>query len=252
MDLFVFLALLFAAACHAGWNAGIKLALDPLTVAVLMSAAAGVVALAALPFAGEVPPAAWPWLAASVVIHLFYFAALVEGYRAGDMSQVYPIARGSAPLMTALVAWLVVGEALAPATWLGIVLLAAGVASLSLRGGRDVARIGGRAVGFALMTAVTICAYTVIDGIGARLAGTVNAGAYAAALFVGNGVLFLAYGVLRRGPAIFAAIGPHSARCWRRRRGSASCCSPPVSRRCRCAAAAMSRGSVDGRSASPS
>jgi hypothetical protein len=94
MDAFVFTAVLLAAACHAGWNAVIKRGLDPLGTTALISIGAAIVGLAALPFVGLPAPAAWPWAAASVLIHLFYFAALIESYRAGDMSQVYPIARG--------------------------------------------------------------------------------------------------------------------------------------------------------------
>ena len=103
MDSFVFAAVLFAAACHAGWNATIKRTLDPLATTTLIALGAGVVAVAAVPFVGIPAAASWPWLIASVVIHLFYFAGLIESYRAGDMGQVYPIARGSAPLMTAIV-----------------------------------------------------------------------------------------------------------------------------------------------------
>ncbi len=120
-----------------------------------------------------------------MLIHLFYFAALIESYRAGDMGQVYPIARGAAPLMTATATTLLIGERLGLPGWLGIILLAAGVLLLSLRGGRDLARLDRTAVGFALFTAVTICAYSVVDGIGARLAGSANA--YSVALFVGIG-----------------------------------------------------------------
>src|SRR5438309_9464707 len=90
MDAFVFAAVRFAAACHAGWNAAIKRGLDPLATTVLISLGAGVVALALAPFAGLPAAAAWPWVMASVVIHLVYFAALIESYRAGDMGQVYP------------------------------------------------------------------------------------------------------------------------------------------------------------------
>jgi len=68
------------------------------------------VSVAALPFVGLPPLAAWPWLVASVVIHLFYFAALIEAYRTGDLGHVYPIARGSAPLMTAAVAAFFIGR----------------------------------------------------------------------------------------------------------------------------------------------
>ena len=102
MDAFVFVAVLFAAACHAGWNATIKGGLDPLATTVLISIGAAIVSLVFLPVTGLPAIAAWPWCAASVLIHLMYFAALIESYRAGDMGQVYPIARGSAPLMTAV------------------------------------------------------------------------------------------------------------------------------------------------------
>src|SRR5215831_13122956 len=110
MENVVFLAVLFAALCHAGWNALIKVGLDPLSTTTLISLGAGLVALAFVPFVGVPAAACWPWLIASVVIHLFYFASLIESYRTGDLGQVYPLARGSAPLMTATVTALAVGE----------------------------------------------------------------------------------------------------------------------------------------------
>lgn len=209
MDSFVFAAVLFAAACHAGWNASIKRTLDPLATTVLIGLGAGAVALVAWPLAGIPAAASWPWLVASIVIHLFYFAGLIESYRAGDLGQVYPIARGSAPLMTAAVAAFVVAEPLGWSGWSGIVLLAAGVLLLSLRGGRDIATLDRRAVGFALFTAVTICAYSVVDGIGARLAGPGMANAYSCALFVGIAPVVLIYALVRRGPAVLSAMAPH-------------------------------------------
>jgi hypothetical protein len=110
MDLFVFAAVLFAAACHAGWNASIKRTLDPLATTVLIALGAGL-ARCRDPWSGLPTPAAWPWLIASTLIHIFYFAGLIESYRAGDLGQVYPIARGAAPLMTAIIAALLfVGE----------------------------------------------------------------------------------------------------------------------------------------------
>jgi hypothetical protein len=90
MDPFVFVAVLFAAACHAGWNASIKGTLDPLATTVLIAIGAALVALPGIPFAGWPDSACWPWLIASIVIHLFYFAGLIESYRAGDLGQVYP------------------------------------------------------------------------------------------------------------------------------------------------------------------
>ena len=207
MDPFVFAAVLFAAACHAGWNATIKGGLDPLATTVLISIGAAIVAAVFLPVVGLPAAAAWPWCGASVLIHLAYFAALIESYRAGDMGQVYPIARGSAPLMTALVTTAFIGERLGVLGWSGIVLLVAGVIWLSLPGGRDLARLDKKAVGFALFTAVTICAYSVVDGVGARHAGSANA--YSVALFVGIGPIMAIYALIRRGPEVIAAMGRH-------------------------------------------
>jgi drug/metabolite transporter (DMT)-like permease len=207
MDAFVFAAVLFAAACHAAWNAAIKRGLDPLATTVVISVGAALVAAAMLPLVGLPAAASWPWCAASVLIHLFYFAALIESYRAGDLGQVYPIARGSAPLMTAAATTVFVGERLGILGWFGIILLVAGVLLLSLRGGRDLARLDRKAVGFALFTAVTICAYSVVDGVGARLAGSANA--YTVALFVGIAPVMVIYALARRGAAATLAIGRH-------------------------------------------
>src|ERR1035437_9660469 len=183
MENVVFLAVLFAALCHAGWNALIKVGLDPLSTTTLISIGSGAVALVFLPLTGMPAWDAWPWLIASVVIHLVYFAALIEAYRSGDLGQVYPIARGSAPLMTAAATTFIVGEKLSLVGWSGIVALVAGVFLLSARGGRELAKIDRRAVGFALITALTICTYSVVDGIGARLSANPNA--YSLWLFVG-------------------------------------------------------------------
>src|SRR6266568_4714508 len=209
MDAFVFAAVLFAAACHAGWNAAIKRVLDPMATTVLISIGAAMVALAFVPFAGLPAPEAWPWVSASVLIHLVYFAALIESYRAGDMGQVYPIARGSAPLLTAAMSPVIADERLGLLAWLGIILLAAGVLLLSLRGGRDLARLDRRAVGFALFTAVTVCAYSVVDGMGARLAGSANA--YTAALFAGIGPVMVFYALARGGGAAITPMRHHWA-----------------------------------------
>ena len=137
MDSFVFAAVLFAAACHAGWNAVIKRGLDPLATTVLISIGAAIV-VGRLPagrrLAGCRGMAVVRGVRADPSV---LFRRLDRGYRAGDMGQVYPIARGSAPLMTATATTLFVGERLGFAGWCGIVLLVAGVVLLSLRGGRD-------------------------------------------------------------------------------------------------------------------
>ena len=204
MENFVFLAVLLAAACHAGWNALIKVGLDPLSTTTLISIGSGVVALAFVPLFGVPAWAAWPWLVASVAIHLVYFASLIETYRTGDLGQVYPIARGAAPLMTATVTALFIGERLSVIGWIGIFVLVAGVLLLSARGGRDLARIDRRAIGFAFFTALTVCGYSVVDGVGARL--SVNPNAYSVWLFVGIAVVMVPYALFRDGRDVIPAM----------------------------------------------
>lgn len=207
MDLFVFTAVLFGAACHAAWNAIIKVGLDPLPATTLIATGAGIIALVLLPFTGLPPPAAWPWVVASVIVHLLYFIGLSEAYRTGDLGQVYPLARGAAPLMTALATAFFIGEQVNLAGWAGIVILVCGVVLLSARGGRDLAKVDRRAIGFALFTAVTICAYSVVDGIGARISG--NPHPYTLVMFAGNGAAMLIYAFVRRGPALWPLMRPY-------------------------------------------
>jgi len=202
MTTVVFAAVLFAAVCHASWNALIKVALDPLSTTTLILCGATVFALAAIPFVPLPAAASWPYLVASSVIHLLYFGSLAEAYRTGDLGQVYPIARGAAPLMTAVAGTLIVGEHLSLLAWGGIVALALGVLMLSLKGGRDLAKLDTRAVGFALFTAVTICAYTVVDGVGARVSG--HAISYVLWGFVGICVCLVPYALYRNGRTLFS------------------------------------------------
>jgi drug/metabolite transporter (DMT)-like permease len=201
---FVFAAVLFAAACHAGWNALIKVGLDPLSTTILIAVGSAVVSLAGLPFVGMPAPAAWPWLIASGFVHLFYFAALAEGYRVGDLGQVYPIARGAAPLMTGTASTIFLDEHLSIFGWAGIAALATGVLLLSARGGRAIVHLDRRAVGYALLTALTICAYSLVDGIGARVSQ--NPQAYVAWLFVANAVVLVPYGLWRNAGGMTSAL----------------------------------------------
>ena len=204
MESFVFVAVLFAAACHAGWNALIKVGLDPLFTTTLITIGAAAVSLVCLPFANMPASQAWPWLVASAIIHLLYFAALIESYRTGDLGQVYPIARGSAPLMIAIVSAALVGEHLNLLGWIGIVTLAAGVLLLSARGGRDIMQLDRRAVGYALLTAFTICAYSVTDGIGVRLSR--NPLGYVQWLFVANAIVLVPYALWRDRRSVTVAM----------------------------------------------
>jgi drug/metabolite transporter (DMT)-like permease len=200
MDPFVFAAVLFAALCHASWNTLLKIRLDPFAANALITVASGLIALAALPFAGIPPIVSWPWVVGSIILHLAYYYGLTEAYRTGDLSQVYPIARGAAPLMTAVISTTLLGEDIGLYGWMGILALVSGVFLLSIRGGRDLSRIDRRAVGFAFFTAMTICGYSLTDGVGARVSG--NPHAYAAMLFILDGACMAVFALWRRGQSI--------------------------------------------------
>lgn len=190
---------------HAGWNALLKLRLDPLLSVALLSGCAGLVALPMLVAFGWPARAAWPWLAGSAFLHLAYYLCLTEAYRRADMSQVYPIARGGAPLLTAAASSLLAFEALRSAQVAGIIALGCGVAAMSVVGGRRGSGFDPVAVAFALLTALVICGYTLVDGIGARSAGDPHA--YSAALFAINGLPILAVAWWRRGNAGMRLLG---------------------------------------------
>ena len=210
LDPFVFAAVLAAAAMHAGWNAFLKLRLEPLTGMALIAGGSALVALPFLAWFGWPRAAAWPWLMASLMLHIGYYITLAEAYRRADMSQVYPVARGGAPLLTATASLLLLREPVPLQAAVGIALLGAGVALMSLRGGRKHQAVDRAAIAFALATAVIICGYTMVDGIGARAAG--NAHAYAAALFVIDGIPLIGFIAWRDGRsglrALAHVVGP--------------------------------------------
>ena len=126
--------MLFTATCHAGWNASIKRTLDPLATTVLIAIGAGLVALPGI-LTPAGPICSWPWLI-GLDRHPPFHQGLIECYRVGDLGQVYPIARGAAPLMTATMTTIFVGERLGLYGCGGIVLLAAGVLSVVARRAR--------------------------------------------------------------------------------------------------------------------
>jgi drug/metabolite transporter (DMT)-like permease len=194
LSLTVFLAVLAAAALHAGWNAVVKLRVEPLLAIVLINGSCAVLGVFVLMFTGFPASDSWGWLALSGVVHLLYGLALAEAYRFGDMGFVYPVARGAAPLMTLLGSLLFVGDPLPGLAIIGILVLGFGIALMALS---RASAVDGRALIFALLTACTIALYTLSDGLGARASG--NPHAYAAAMFVLDGGFLLAYTLLTRG-----------------------------------------------------
>jgi len=208
MSLAVSMAVLLAALLHAGWNAMIKGGGDVLhdTAGIIVGAM-----LIALPFLFVVPAppaAAWPFIVASVTVHLAYYWLMISAYRVGDLSLVYPLMRGVAPLITALAGVAVLGEMPAPVAWLGMLLVSGGVFLLGYRALGHAPSRG--AVVFALANAAVIALYTLIDGHGARVSG--NAWSYIVWLFVLDGIPFSLWMLARRRASFIAHLRRRSLR----------------------------------------
>lgn len=208
MSLAVSMAVLLAALLHASWNAMIKGGGDVLhdTAGIIVGAM-----LIGLPFLFVVPvppAAAWPFIVASVTVHLAYYWLMISAYRVGDLSLVYPLMRGVAPLITAVAGIAVLGETPAPLAWLGMLLVSGGVFVLGYRAlGHAPSRA---AVGFALANAAVIALYTLIDGHGARVSG--NAWSYIVWLFVLDGIPFSLWMLATRRASFIAHLRTRSRR----------------------------------------
>lgn len=177
MENHVFLVVLLAALCHATWNAFVKVDGDRLVFMAVMLAGSGIGALSTTPFLPLPAPESWPYIALSILLHQGYTIFLLLAYKYGDLSHVYPLARGSAPLIVAFLSVTLIGEQLTRHALLAIFMMGVGIMSLSLTRGAQNLR-DPWAVFFALGTGLFIAGYTITDGVGVRLAG--NAHSYSA------------------------------------------------------------------------
>jgi uncharacterized membrane protein len=163
-------AVLLAAVLHASWNALLKDGRDRLVMVVLLDLTAMVLSALLLPLARSPASASWGLLGLSVLLHTGYKVLLMRSYQVGDLNQVYPLARGTAPLLVAVVAGLFLGERLGPWQLAGLLGVSAGLALL-LEWGRAQRR-SRPMIGLAVGTGVAIAAYTITDGLGVRRSGT--------------------------------------------------------------------------------
>ncbi|MET7640306.1 DMT family transporter [Streptomyces sp. NPDC005438] len=200
-------AVLAAAVTHASWNAiahGLKDQLLAFSLIELAGTLCGLTAAVFVPF----PRAeAWPYLLVSVVLHLGYMALLMRSFQLGDFGQVYPLARGTAPLVVTVLAVVVVGERLDAWATAGVAVASAGLMGVALVGLRSgTARHRTPAVLAALGTGLAIAAYSVVDGAGVRASG--SALGYTAWLLLLMGPAIPLYTLATRGRVLLAQMRP--------------------------------------------
>lgn len=165
------LAVLAAAVMHAAWNAMVKVSGDRLAAMGLIDSWALLLALAATPFVAFPPAGVWGYLLASLAVVTLYRVLLIASYNRGDLGQVYPLMRGSAPLLVAVMAAAVADEHLPAVGYAGVALISAGILSLVTWSRLDAHQY--RLLGLVLATGVSIACYTLIDSLGVRAAGDV-------------------------------------------------------------------------------
>ena len=197
----IVIAVLCGALLHASWNALIKAGGDKPLDTALVNLLGALVVLPLMFWLGPPPPAAWPYIAMSMVVHLCYYIALAGAYQHGELSLTYPIMRGFAPLLVALSSGALLNEAPSAAAWLGILGIATGVTLVGLaRPGQALHHR--KALAFAFANAAIIATYTLVDGSGVRASAAADHGAlrYVITLSVLNGVPYPLLVWWRRSP----------------------------------------------------
>ena len=206
MSLGVFLAVLGAAFLHALWNALIKLGTSKVGTMVILSVIEIPIGLAVVAVSPPIDAAAIPWVIAAGCTHFAYKFFLTYAYDRGDLSRVYPIARGAAPMVVALAGAMMLPDAVSGRQYVAIAVLGLGILMMA----RGVFSSGEdrRLLPFALGSAAATATYTMIDGMGARISGA--PAAYVAWVFVADGLIFTLGMLTLRGTSVL----PRDGRAW--------------------------------------
>ena len=191
-----------SAIAHAIWNGLMKSAGDRTLTMVAIRSAGLLFGLVALPFVDWPAPESWKWLALTSCVMFAYYALLIRSYGLGDMSVVYPLARGLAPVLTTIAAFLAIGESLGTGQVMAVVLISLGIMALSFGAGASRAVIG-----LAVATGVSVATYSFFAGLGVRSAGTILG--FQACLEIVTGFGTFCYAALVRGPDLLAYARRH-------------------------------------------
>ncbi|MDN0118987.1 DMT family transporter [Yersinia frederiksenii] len=203
----IFLAVLGAALLHASWNALVKFGSNRFVAISLMAIFSGVISLIGVFFVGLPSLSALPWLLLSVVFHTGYCLFLSKAYEQAEFGQIYPIARGVAPLLSALLSWLILSEIPRTVALLGAVVLVSGVIMMTFDGRRGANKLNIRAIIYALITATFTACYTLSDGAGSR--ASIEPLSYILWLFMFNGLTMFALLWIMHRKVVFREIRQH-------------------------------------------
>jgi drug/metabolite transporter (DMT)-like permease len=195
---------LFAAILHAGWNAFLRTGTDRLWTVTVMSFSSTLIAIPMALFHALPATGAWPYVALSAGLQVGYSVFLVAAYRYGELGQVYPIVRGSVPLLVTLGGFVLAGQQLTRPEIVGVTLVACGIMGLSLGRGRA----STTSILYALATGAIIAAYATVDAIGVRVAG--DSGAYTAWVLLIYGALLPATFIVLRGRLVVNFSAPET------------------------------------------
>ena len=201
MSTIVFLAVLGAAFLHAFWNGQIKTGVSKQTSMLILTVGQGGIGLFVAVFRGLPVTEAWPWLIASGVIHMLYQLFLAYAYEQGDLSRVYPIARGAAPMIVVIFSVLFLTDPINGWEYIGIAVLGAGIVLMArgVFGNNESLEL----LPFALGSACATAGYSLVDGLGARVSG--DAITYVTWVFVMSGVFYVPAVLALRGRTVLIA-----------------------------------------------
>jgi drug/metabolite transporter (DMT)-like permease len=197
----VFLAVMAAALLHASWNALIKTGASKQSAMLILGVSQGFCGIAIALWKGVPPDAAWPWLLASGVIHMCYQLNLGYAYEHGDLSRVYPIARGTAPMIVLVFSSLFLADTLTGFEIAGVVVLGLGI--LLMVQGVFTSGESRKMLPFALGAAAATAGYSITDGMGARVAG--DAILYVGWLMMIAAVFYIPAATALKGTMLFRA-----------------------------------------------
>ena len=203
MPIIVFAVVILAALLHASWNAILKSAVDKFLAAIMITTASAALSAVIIPFLTEPAPSSVPYAIASAALQIIYFLLVARTYQVADMSRTYPLMRGAAPLIVALVSSFRMDDAMSRFGWIGVTVICLGILSIAFGNTLN----DRKGVRLALLNAFVIAGYTLIDGLGVRRSAA--PAAYTLWVFLLTGLSLTLWAVAARRSTFVPYLGRH-------------------------------------------